>query len=114
MNTKDLVGKNIADLRKKNNLTQSQFAERINVTQGAVSQWETGRTSPDTLQLLQIAETFCVDVNLIVHGENWREIPIGNRHNLYQEIHAEMQKLSDDHLKQIHEYISFLRKLEEE
>lgn len=64
-----MIGKNISELRKKNKMTQIEFAERVHVTQGAVSQWETGRTNPDTYQLIQIAEIFGVDVNTLTKGE---------------------------------------------
>lgn len=57
-----MIGENIAALRKKHKLTQTDFAEKIHVTQGAVSQWETGRTNPDTFQLIQIANFFNVDL----------------------------------------------------
>ena len=37
----------LRNLREKNNLTQEQMAERINVTRQAVSRWETGMTQPN-------------------------------------------------------------------
>lgn len=64
-----MIGKNISALRRKHKLTQNEFAERVHVTQGAVSQWETGRTNPDTYQLIQIADIFGVDVNTLTKGE---------------------------------------------
>ena len=44
----------LKNLREKNNLTQEQLAERVQVTRQAVSRWETGETQPntDTLKLL--------------------------------------------------------------
>lgn len=44
----------IEKLRKENGLTQEELAERLSVTQGAVSQWEQGAASPsiDKLPLL--------------------------------------------------------------
>lgn len=41
----------LKSLREKHNLTQEQFAERINVTRQAVSRWETGETQPNTEML---------------------------------------------------------------
>ena len=44
----------LKNLREKNNLTQEQLAERVQVTRQAISRWETGETQPntDTLKLL--------------------------------------------------------------
>ena len=36
----------LKNLREKNNLTQEQLAERVQVTRQAVSRWETGETPP--------------------------------------------------------------------
>ena len=38
----------LKNLREKNNLTQEQLAERVQVTRQAVSRWETGETQPNT------------------------------------------------------------------
>ena len=44
METRDIL----KNLRVKNNLTQEELAERIQVTRQAVSRWETGETQPNT------------------------------------------------------------------
>ena len=41
------LGNLIADLRKKKNLTQSDLATKLNVTNKAISNWETGKNLPD-------------------------------------------------------------------
>ena len=41
------VGENIKNIRKKNNITQEELAEKLNVTRQAVSNWENGKTEPD-------------------------------------------------------------------
>lgn len=45
---------NIKDLRKKYNLTQEDFARKIDVTVSAVNRWEKGKTSPDEYSRLKI------------------------------------------------------------
>ena len=40
------IGKFIAECRKKENLTQMQLAEKLNITDRAVSKWETGKAIP--------------------------------------------------------------------
>lgn len=63
-----MLGKTIAKLRKAKGLTQAKFADMIHVTQGAVSQWETGRTSPDVQQMFILADFFGVTVDALSSG----------------------------------------------
>ncbi len=53
----------IAEFREKSGLTQSELAEKLNVTRQTVSSWETGRTEPDIESLTRIAEIFDTDMN---------------------------------------------------
>ena len=48
----------IKEIRKKNNLTQKQLAEKLNVTYQAVSKWENGKNFPDIAILKKISEEF--------------------------------------------------------
>ena len=41
------IGKFIAEKRKEKNLTQAQLADKLGITDRAVSKWETGRSLPD-------------------------------------------------------------------
>lgn len=63
------IGKFIAERRKKNNLTQAQLAEKLNVTDRAVSKWETGRAMPDTAIMLDLCEILKISVNDLLNGE---------------------------------------------
>src|SRR5574344_1892694 len=67
------IGKFIYNLRKKNNLTQSEFANKLNVTSQAVSKWENGRGIPDIEILKHISEEFHVDIKEILEGEEKRK-----------------------------------------
>ena len=51
-----MIGKSIAEARKKSSLTQEQLAEKLGVTTQAVSKWENGHNLPDIENLMQIAE----------------------------------------------------------
>lgn len=64
-----MLGNNITKLRKGKGLTQAQLAAAIHVTQGAVSQWETGRTMPDVQQMFILAQFFGVTVEELQTGE---------------------------------------------
>lgn len=60
------IGKFILDLRKKNKLTQKEFADKFGVTFQAVSKWENGKNIPDIAILKQICEEFNIDINEIL------------------------------------------------
>ncbi|MBR3596680.1 MAG: helix-turn-helix transcriptional regulator [Clostridia bacterium] len=68
MNTVE-VGKFIAELRKNRDLTQKELARKLNVTDKAVSKWETGRCYPDIEMIMKLSEFFSVSVNDIVSGK---------------------------------------------
>ncbi|MBE6819674.1 MAG: helix-turn-helix transcriptional regulator [Ruminococcaceae bacterium] len=63
------VGKFIAEQRKLRSLTQKQFADKLGVTDKAVSRWETGKGYPDIETLVEIANVFNVSVNDILSGK---------------------------------------------
>jgi transcriptional regulator with XRE-family HTH domain len=62
METKEIL----RSIREKNNLTQEQFAERINVTRQAVSRWENGETQPNTEILKVLSKEFGVSINTLL------------------------------------------------
>ncbi len=63
------IGKFIAEQRKKNNLTQMQLAERLGITDRAVSKWETGRAMPDSSIMLELCKLLDISVNDLLCGE---------------------------------------------
>lgn len=64
------LGKFILELRKKNNLTQKEFADKLGVTYQAVSKWENGKNIPDIAILKQICEGFGVNINELLGVRN--------------------------------------------
>ena len=63
------VGARIAKLRNENNITQIELAEKLGVTDLAVSKWETGGGFPDITLLPQIADIFNVSVDYLLCGK---------------------------------------------
>ena len=63
------IGKFIAEKRKAKNLTQLQLAERLYVTDRAVSKWECGRSLPDSSIMLELCEVLDISVNELLTGE---------------------------------------------
>ncbi len=63
------IGRFIAEQRKKNNLTQMQLAEMLNVTDRAVSKWENGKSMPDSSIILPLCNVLKITVNDLFNGE---------------------------------------------
>ena len=64
------VGRTISDLRKKNNMTQMELAERLGISYQAVSSWERGSTMPDIAKLPDLAEIFGVTIGTLLGKES--------------------------------------------
>lgn len=63
------IGKFIAQRRKSVNLTQMQLAEKLNITDRAVSKWETGKSLPDSSLMLELCDILGITVNDLLSGE---------------------------------------------
>ena len=63
------IGKFIADCRKKKNLTQEQLAEKMYITDRAVSKWERGISLPDADKMLDLCNILDINVNELLSGE---------------------------------------------
>ena len=63
------IGKFIAECRKKNNLTQMKLAEKLNITDRAVSKWENGKAMPDSSIMLELCSELNINVNDLLCGE---------------------------------------------
>ena len=63
------IGKFIAECRKEKGLTQMQLAEKLNITNRAVSKWETGKSLPDISIMPEVCEIFEITVNELLSGE---------------------------------------------
>lgn len=63
------IGRFIAECRKKNNLTQMQLAEKLNITDRAISKWENGKAMPDSSIMLDLCNELKISVNELLSGE---------------------------------------------
>ena len=63
------IGKFIAECRKKNNLTQIELAEKLNITDRAISKWENGKGMPDSGIMLDLCKELKISVNELLSGE---------------------------------------------
>lgn len=63
------IGRFIAERRKANHLTQMQLAEKLNITDRAVSKWETGKSLPDVAIMPELCRLLNITVNDLFNGE---------------------------------------------
>ena len=87
------IGKFIADCRKKNNLTQMQLAEKLNITDRAISKWETGKAMPDSGIMLDLCNELKITVNELLSGEM---INMKDLDKKTEELLLEMQKQKEE------------------
>ena len=63
---KQIIANNIINLRKKNNLTQIELAEKLNYSDNAIYRWERAEVTPNIETLVQISEVFNVPLNSLL------------------------------------------------
>jgi transcriptional regulator with XRE-family HTH domain len=83
------IGRFIAERRKKANLTQMQLAEKLGITDKAISKWERGIAMPDTSVMLELCDILCVSVNELLSGE---EFDMENNNQKNEQILLDMAK----------------------
>ena len=84
-----MVGRFIAECRKKKNLTQMQLAEMLNITDKAVSKWERGIAMPNTSLMLELCDILGVSVNELLSGE---KINMENSNQKNEQLLLDMAK----------------------
>lgn len=63
------IGKFIASSRKDQSMTQAVLAEKLGISDRAVSKWETGKSLPDAGIMLELCELLNINVNELLSGE---------------------------------------------
>ena len=92
------IGKFIAECRKKNNLTQMQLAEKLNITDRAISKWENGKAMPDSGIMLDLCNELKISVNELLSGE---VIEMKEYDKKTEELLLEMQKQKEEAHKRL-------------
>lgn len=79
------IGKFIASCRKEQNLTQANLAEKLGITDRAVSKWETGRSLPDASIMPELCAILDININELFSGERIGMDQYGNDKRKYKE-----------------------------
>lgn len=83
------IGKFIAEARKAKGLTQEELAEKLYVTNRAVSKWERGLSLPDAGKMLDLCNILSINVNELLNGER---IDMKDYNKKTEELLVEMAK----------------------
>ena len=76
---KNATGRFIAELRKQKGFTQKELAEKLMVTNKAISRWETGKGLPDTSLLKPLGDVLGVSVTELLSGKKIEEVDMKER-----------------------------------
>ena len=83
------IGKFIQNKRKEKNLTQQDLADKLLITDRAVSKWECGKSLPDASIMLELCEILDISVNELLTGE---DIEMKNYNELAEQNLIELKK----------------------
>ena len=83
------IGKFIAECRKNANLTQMQLAEKMGITDKAISKWERGIAMPDSSIMLELCDVLKINVNELLSGE---KISMENNNQKNEQLLLDMAK----------------------
>lgn len=92
------IGSFIAQCRKSKNMTQAELAEKLNITDRAISKWETGKGMPDTSIMLELCKELGITVNELLSGEM---IEMDRYTEKAEENLLEMKKLNEQSTKRL-------------
>ena len=89
----DRIGRFTCELRKEKNMTQQELADKLNVTDRAVSHWENSRRLPDYSLLSELCKILEISINELFLGEkisneNYKEKAEKNMNKLIKENYS--------------------------
>ena len=87
-NLREIVSKNIIELRKASNLTQIELAKKINYSDKAISRWEKGEVLPDIETIQVLSDVFNVPMSAILEKKenNQAKLSIPSKQDILSQI----------------------------
>ena len=98
-----LFNEKLKMLRKENNLTQEELAEKLNVSRQAITKWESGDGTPDIENLKQISILFNTTIDELVKEDKNITIEIKEKYTYMEELEIDHTKHFDIHISKIYE-----------
>lgn len=103
-----MLSERMKELRKANNLTQSELAERIGVSLGAIKHWEQNKGEPNTATLISMAVLFNVSIDYLVGRSPIRELVINDSD--IQRVIEVVEDLPEAHREALFRYAELLKR----
>lgn len=92
------IGRFIAERRKANHLTQMQLAEKLGITDRAISKWENGRSMPDSAIMPELCQALNITINDLFNGE---VVEMENYNEMSDQLLIEMAKEKEESDKRL-------------
>ena len=92
------IGKFIQEKRKEKKITQSEFAEKLNISDRAISKWENGICLPDAGNMPILCDILDITINDLFSGE---KVDMKNNEKKYEENLLEMTRLKEEKDRQL-------------
>lgn len=102
-NLEDVVKKRLKDIRETLKLNQSQFADKIGISQAAISQFEDGKRVPSIESLDRIATALGMSVQSLLTDQTTDN---NERQKLLQDIQAKLDVLNNEKLRAMNRFVS--------
>ncbi len=100
------LSKKIYELRKVNNLSQEQLAEKVNVSRQSISKWESGETVPEIERVIELSKVFNVSTDYLLLSSEVEEL--ANRtvqlEKQHRDLRMEVQKQHERILGSLYVY----------
>ena len=106
-----LFSKKIKQLRKENNLTQSELADKLNCSLSKIGMWETNKREPTKDDLIMLANAFDISVDYLLGLDDENQTKnkrLQNIDSISAHRIGKIEKLSDEALDQLDDYIKYL------
>ena len=87
------IGERILTTRKEKHISQGQLAQALNVSRQAVSKWENDLTSPDTINLIRLADILDADVEYLATGNHSKHTPVPQVVTVVQKVDNIVEKV---------------------
>lgn len=99
----------IKALRQKKGMTQYDLAKELNISQGSLSSYETGRTNIDNDMLIRFAKYFGVSVDEILGIDSTKQRETREMSDTEYQLSGEIRNLSEQEMKEVLDFVRFKR-----